>query len=220
MFNNRHMKCRDNGIRLSVCSFFLCLCVLCISVSFSHALDETVSAWDTLTLRWKNLGKGTSYQFQIAQDSGFRHILHDKMTGQQPFITIPRPPSSATYYVRVKPIAPDGREGEFLQPQSIIVESGIPPPRILYPKEISEIRFKNDLVIRWTSVKGAAGYHVMLAEDRGFRHLIMDIPRVSGTSHSISDLDYGTYFLKISSIGEDNVEGRFSPRRSFILVPH
>jgi hypothetical protein len=213
------MKYWDKGIGISVYSLFLCLCVLCISVSFSYALNESGTDWDTLSLRWKSLGHGTTYQFQIAQDSGFRQIIHDKMTGQ-PFITIPRPPSSATYYVRVKPIAPDGREGKFLQAQSILVESGIPPPRILYPTEISEIRFKNDLVIRWTSVKGAAGYHVMLAEDRCFRHLLMDIPRVSGTSYSISDLDYGTYFLKISSIGEDNVEGRFSPRRSFILVPH
>ena len=213
------MKSQDKGIGISVYSLFVCVCILCIYVPFSFALDENTPDWKILSLSWKSLGKGTTYQFQIAQDRDFKQILHDTMTGQ-PSIAIPRPPASATYYVRVKPIAPDGREGNFLKAQSILVQSGIPPPRILYPTEISEIRFKNDLVIRWTSVKGAAGYHVMLSGDRSFRHLLMDIPRVSGTSYLISDLGYGTYFLKICSIGEDDVEGRFSPRRSFILVPH
>jgi hypothetical protein len=72
----------------------------------------------------------------------------------------------------------------------------------------------------WRGVPQAAGYHVLLARDRKFKYVVFENARVPGTSIRIRSLDYGTYFLKISTISKDGVEGPFSNTRSFIIVPH
>ena len=218
MVNNRMMKHQHQKISLSVYSLLLCLCLISIPVASAYALDEYMNDEEMLPLRWKNLGEGNTYRFQMAQDRNFTRIIEDRMTSQ-PFIIIPRPPMSSTYYVRIKPFSPDGREGNFLPTQSILVQSDLPPPRILYPPEIKELRFINDLIVRWTHVKGATGYHMVVATDRLFREILLDIPHVSGTSYTLTDLGYGTYFLKICSIEKTMWKALFLPAAPLFSCP-
>jgi hypothetical protein len=94
------------------------------------------------------------------------------------------------------------------------------PPFIIAPEEISEVRDVFDIDIVWRSVPNAAGYHVIIARDRAFKNIIFDNAKITDTSHRIRNLDFGTHFLKISTISGDGKEGPFSDMRSFMIVPH
>jgi hypothetical protein len=94
------------------------------------------------------------------------------------------------------------------------------PPLITAPEEIAEIRDVFDLDVKWSNVPSAARYHIILARDRLFKYVIFENATIMGTFLRIRNLDYSTYFLKISSIAKDGTEGPFSDIRSFIIVPH
>jgi len=113
-----------------------------------------------------------------------------------------------------------GQRGDLLPAQTYEMNTAPEPPLITAPEEIAEIRDIFDLDIKWSNVPSAAGYHIILARDRSFKNIIFQNAKITGTFIRIRNLDYSTYFLKISSIGKDGMEGPFSDIRSFIIVPH
>jgi hypothetical protein len=94
----------------------------------------------------------------------------------------------------------------------------LPPPRIIAPAEIAELRGVDHVTFTWQGVQGAAGYHLVLARDRRFKHIVAENIHVNSTSYTVGNLNYGTYFLEISSVSAGG-EGPFSQRLSFIVVP-
>lgn len=95
----------------------------------------------------------------------------------------------------------------------------LPPPVIVAPAEITQLRGVDHVTFVWHEVQGAASYHVVLATDRRFKNIVSEDPRVSGTSYTVRNLNYGTYFFKISSVSTGGAEGPFSKRLDFIVVP-
>ena len=75
-----------------------------------------------LRIRWRNLGDGITYHFQMAKDEKFKNVLTDKKL-VEPEITLDKPHELGTYYVRTSAIDADGYEGEFSEPQSFKVLS-------------------------------------------------------------------------------------------------
>jgi hypothetical protein len=218
---------RDMRLFSSIVCSLIFLAISTLPQSFAgnenarHALkgDESYPVGETDHLKWKNMGEGTTYQFQMARDIGFRQILVDEKC-ETPEITFPRPDSPGTYYIRIRPIDRDGHEYDFLPVQSYVISPQPEPPSIIVPKEISEFRNFFDIDVSWHGVQHAAGYHVLLARDRTFKYVVFEKTNATNTSMRIRNLDYGTYFLKISTISEDGVEGPFSGIRSFIIAPH
>jgi hypothetical protein len=174
---------------------------------------------ETGHLQWKSYGEGITYQFQMASDSEFRQILLDKKC-DKPTIAFSEPNIPGIYYVRIKPIAPDGHEYAFLPVQTYEVHEKLPPPIITSPEELAEVRDVFDIEAVWSRVEGAASYHVIVARDRAFNNIILDNPKIKDTSLKIRNLDFGTHFLKISSISKNREEGPFSATRYFMIVPH
>ncbi len=187
----------------------------------SFALDqntsETRSDREMVHLRWKNLGEGITYQFQLAKDSEFRQILIDQKCARAE-IAFPPPNTSGINYVRIRPIDSAGSPGNFFLPQRYEI-GPLKAPLILSPEEISEVR-DIDVTIEWRPVPRAAGYHVIIARDREFKKIVVDNAKISNTSLRIENLDFGTYFLKVSTLSEDAQETAFSDTRSFIVAPH
>jgi len=178
----------------------------------SHQQDDTVH------LKWQDLGAGFMYHFQMSTDKDFRRILIDKKC-DQPEITFRQPAASDAYYIRLRPIWPDGEAGNFSPAQRFETTTGPEPPVILSPEKIAEYRDVYDIRVSWNGVPRAAAYHVVLARDRTFQHIIYDKPNVVNTALTLWNLDYGTYFLKVSAISINGAEGPFSDKASFIVVP-
>lgn len=99
-------------------------------------------------------------------------------------------------------------------------EVTMPPPLLLHPEEITEFRDESEIEFSWREDASAAGYHVVLSKDRRFKRIVYENERVAGTSHTIDNLDYGTYFFKICSVARDGTEGPYSDTLTFIIVPH
>ena len=158
------------------------------------------------------------YHFQMARDKEFRHILIDEKC-DKPEITFPEPAASGAYYIRLRTIGPDGQTGEFSPAQRYETNTNLEPPIISSPEEIAEYRDIYDVRVIWSSVPRGSVYHVVLARDRTFHYSIYDNPNVANTTLTFWNLDYGTYFLKVSAISKDGAEGPFSETVSFIVVP-
>jgi hypothetical protein len=73
-------------------------------------------------IRWRKLGDGTTYHFQMAKDEKFEDVLTDEKLAE-PEITLDKPHEPGTYYVRTSAIDADGYEGEFSEPQAFKILS-------------------------------------------------------------------------------------------------
>jgi hypothetical protein len=74
-----------------------------------------------IRLRWKSLGEGITYRFQMSTDNEFRNILLDKETAM-PEIALPRPNEAGKYYFRAKGRDQEQYEGDFSIPQSYQIQ--------------------------------------------------------------------------------------------------
>lgn len=79
------------------------------------AIDEK-----QLNFSWKAGGDGDKYQIQMADDSTFKHVLADQIV-TEPQVSIPRPNSGGTYFLRIKTIEADGFAGAYGPAQSFEV---------------------------------------------------------------------------------------------------
>lgn len=93
------------------------------------------------------------------------------------------------------------------------------PPLILSPEGRSEFRDTTKITFIWREVPNVAAYHFILARDRTFKNIIHENAKVTGTSYTVENLDYGTYFLKIGSLSSDGTEEAFSDILTFVIVP-
>ncbi len=77
-----------------------------------------------IQLRWRNLGEGITYCFQMARDREFKKIIIDENL-EKPEITLERPEEGGTYYVRTSAMDSEGYEGDFSLPQSFEIQPEI-----------------------------------------------------------------------------------------------
>ena len=78
-----------------------------------------------LRVRWRNLGDGITYHFQMAKDQAFEEVLIDKKLSK-PETIFEKPGDVGTYYVRTSAIDTQGYEGSFSEPQTFEVKDKYP----------------------------------------------------------------------------------------------
>lgn len=71
--------------------------------------------------------------------------------------------------------------------------------------------------LTWTSVSGAAWYHVQIDDDAGFSSLVDDNTLTTNTYTPTITLPSGTYYWRVSSIDASGNEGSFSATDSFTV---
>lgn len=184
----------------------------------SSKVDETSNMAEMVHLRWKNLGEGIIYQFQMARDKEFQQIIIDQKC-ERPEIVFPQPDASGIYYIRTRPLYSNVPAGKFSPVQVYELSVKLLAPYIILPEEISEFRDIHDTEVKWSQVPRAAFYHLILARDRAFKYIFYENTQVPGTSLQIRNLDYGTYYIKVCAISKEGKEGPFSDTRPFIIVP-
>ena len=164
-------------------------CIICflfyatvLPVPHSSAADKTLitaskgedasNMGEKVHLRWKNLGEGIIYQFQMARDREFQQIIIDQKC-ERPEIVFSQPDASGIYYIRTRPVNPNGPAGKFSPVQVYELSVKLNAPSIILPEEISEFRDIHDLEVKWTQVPRAAVYHLILARDRAFKYIFL-----------------------------------------------
>ena len=180
--------------------------------------EDASNMGEMVHLRWKNLGEGIIYQFQMAMDIDFQQIIIDQKC-ERPEIAFRQPDASGIYYIRTRSVDPNGPAGKFSPVQVYELSVKLQAPSIILPEEISEFRDIHDMEVKWSQVPRAAVYHLILARDRAFNYILYENTQVPDTSLQIRNLDYGTYYIKVCAVSKDGKEGPFSDVRPFIIVP-
>jgi hypothetical protein len=91
----------------------------------SPPLEKPEIGKDMVRLKWKDLGDGVTYHFQMARDEEFREILFEERLAKAE-VTLQRPKEGGTYYVRTSAINKGGYEGDFSPPQGFEIKRTFP----------------------------------------------------------------------------------------------
>jgi hypothetical protein len=91
----------------------------------SPQLDKPKVDEKEIFLKWRNLGKGITYHFQIANSADFKETFLDKKIDKSE-IAFEKPEDPGEYFVRTSSIDTKGREGDFSPPQSFEIKRKFP----------------------------------------------------------------------------------------------
>ena len=109
----------------------------------------------------------------------------------------------------------EGRAG----PKVALPES----PRLLAPADAADLPEpvppRDPLRVSWAAVPGAGDYRVQVAADPGFAEMVFEGRSGTGTRLPLPRLGQGSYYWRVSALGEDDAESEFSERRRFDVVP-
>ncbi len=78
-----------------------------------------------IQIRWRSLGEGVTYRFQMAKDKAFQDVVIDESL-TKPEKTFEKPSDPGTYYIRTSAIDSEGYEGDFSEPQTFEVPKKFP----------------------------------------------------------------------------------------------
>jgi len=117
-----------------------------------------------------------------------------------------------SYQLRVRAIDTDGLEG-LNRDHVFILKARPEPPFVIGPADGAKV-YGPQTAFSWSGVNIAQHYHFQLSAQADFSQLLLDLPKLSSTSHT-QGLKLGRYYWRIASVAVDNDHGPFSDPQSF-----
>ena len=170
-----------------------------------------------LEFRFEQVPEALSYRIMLARDKAFKDVVKNKVIKPQDKLKIVGV-GDGTYYLQSRAIDNIGLEGPSLEPVEIKVRVNPLPPFIQSPVDGSDYREKT-IRFQWLKVEKAERYHLQVAEDREFHTIIEDSSDVGEIFHQTGNLDFKTYYFRVSSIASDGYQGIWSDILSFNIIP-
>ena len=170
-----------------------------------------------LDIQFESIPGATSYRVMLARDKTFKDVVKNKIIKPQETLKIVGV-EDGTYFLQSRSINDMGLEGPSLEPAEIKVRVNPLPPFIQSPSDGADLREKTAR-FQWLKVDKAVRYHLQVAEDRKFQVIVADTRDITGVSHKIGNLDFKTYYFRVSSIAADGYEGIWSDTLSFNIIP-
>jgi hypothetical protein len=176
---------------------------------------------------WKSVAAATTYEFQIAADSGFNSPVLGR--GQDDFVTrntratLKKALPNGTYWWRVRAISGDdvdspwsaGRSIKKLWAATTHLQSPVGGTAVVYPT--------TPLKLSWSPVAGARKYLVSIAYDRALGSLVPGsgrgpIETTANTLTRAAALAPGTYYWGVTPVDAEGNRGVASSVASFKWV--
>lgn len=88
-------------------------------------------------------------------------------------------------------------------------------PKTLAPTDGQRLN-STDVSLVWAPVQGARGFHLLVATDLKFAHVVHDDVRAQGPIENVQ-LAAGAYFWKVSAVDGNGLEGRATAVRRFVI---
>ncbi len=170
-----------------------------------------------LDFQFENIAGATSYRIMLARDKSFKDVVKNNVIQPQDALKIVGV-EDGTYYLQSRSIDNLGLEGPALEPVEVRVRVNPLPPFIQSPSDGADLREKI-VRLEWLKVTKAVKYHLQVAEDSEFQITVADVKDITGESYETGNLDFKTYFFRISSIAADGYEGIWSDTLSFNIIP-
>lgn len=171
----------------------------------------------TPTFKWEALPQATGYQIQVALDKNFRRIVLDQSGIPQESFRSPQelPYYQTKLYWRVRPQV-KGKFKEWSEPLAFEIKP-LPTTQPISPSgSISELQ----PTFRWEKVPEACAYHIQVAANQEFTHLVWEQPACRETSSDLSQvrLKYDTpYYWRVRVKAEDGGAGPWSKPQEFLI---
>ncbi len=154
----------------------------------------------------------TLYRAQVADDASFRHV-QSEVTSATPELRFANLPD-AHYHLRVRVANAQGIEGpDALRPFQL--KARPEPPTASLPTPGSKVR-ASTVALAWAEQPQAARYHLQIAQDARFDHLLHDDSTLQATRQDVA-LPVGDYVWRVASIRPDGDHGPFGDPQSFQL---
>ncbi len=174
-------------------------------------LDKASALELPVTLQWAGRGEKVQFEVQVATDAAFTASVAtlSKLTGTStPVGLYEGLRDNTTYYWRVRPLSSTNITIAWSPVRSF--RTALAKTALLTPANNSGNQLATTK-LEWKSVSGAMTYHVQASTDNTFSAPIADQAGVSGTSHSLSNLNTNqTYFWRVMAESSDNGSGKWS----------
>jgi hypothetical protein len=170
-----------------------------------------------LDFQFESIPGAVSYRIMLARDKTFKDVVKDNVIKPQDTLKIDGV-EDGRYFLQSRSIDDLGLEGPALEPVEVRVRINPLPPFIQSPSDGADLREKTAR-FEWLNVAKAVRYHLQVAEDPKFQVIVAEAKDISSVSHKIGDLDFKTYYFRVSSIAADGYEGIWSDTLSFNIIP-
>lgn len=156
------------------------------------------------------------YRAQVATDASLRNIISEAESAT-PEIKI-NGLEDGKYFVRVTALDQAGLQGKPLI-SAFTLKARPEPPISIEPKNKSR---SENLTFSWAEVSSAQAYHLQVASDAGFSHVIIDEAALSTAQFNAGKLALGDYYWRVATIvdtaaGRD--QGPYGDAQAFSLLP-
>ncbi len=149
-----------------------------------------------------------AYRLQIAPDATFDALLFDVVVPTPDFHGPAAP--DGTYTWRVRGIDGHGLEGLDAS-KNLTLNARPGAPQKLTPDDGTTTPDRRP-TFRWQPTEEAGTQHFQLADNAGFEHPLIDVPRQPGAALTpAAELAPGDYFWRVASVDPTGDEGPFSP---------
>jgi hypothetical protein len=170
---------------------------------------------------WRSVRRAAEYEFQVAADERFGSVV-DKgsFRTRNTAATLKTSLANGTYFWRVRAITAGDKAGRWSQPRSF-EKAWMRAPDLLEPSDALAMTWPlRPPVLRWTAVRGATRYHVVVATDPGLANPVVGTAtkpvETQGTVLALAGaLAQGAYYWAVTPIDEGNFKGRRSRVGSF-----
>lgn len=173
-------------------------------------------------LKWKEITGATSYEVQVAHDSGFARVVIDTTTTSViDSLVVDTLAPDSSYFWHVRGGSNSNGWGAY-SPTGFFTTGSYPPvaPGLVEPAD-SAVVSPLAVVFSWSGVAGADDYILQLSEDSTFAQIQLNDSDIVGDSVIVDSLDTGiTYFWRVKSGSSKAGFGQFSATRRFFTTSY
>jgi hypothetical protein len=175
------------------------------------------SVYNTVpAIAFTRIADARAYRIMVANDKEGKHLLRDKIIKPMETFKIAGL-ADGSYYLLALSIDSIGLEGLPSVAHPLKIRVNPLSPITNSPREGVKIK-GNTLAFEWLSVSDAVRYHVQISEDREFGKIALNKDDVTGTNFKADNLEYKSYYFRISSIAKDEYQGAWSDPLPFTLA--
>ncbi|MEO6920129.1 MAG: FecR domain-containing protein [Collimonas sp.] len=148
----------------------------------------------TLRFTVSPVGGASGYRAQVATDANLGNIVSEAESGT-PDIKI-NGLEDGKYFVRITALDQSGLQGKPLI-AAFTLKARPEPPFSIEPKNKSR---SENLVFIWAEVSNAQAYHLQVASDAGFNHVVIDEAALSAPQFTAGKLPLDAYYWRVATI--------------------
>ncbi|WP_329743129.1 FecR domain-containing protein [Dyella sp. A6] len=161
--------------------------------------------------RWTESSEAKSYDWQLASDAQFAHVLAERPQIDNDHVRAPAVLPLGRYYWRIASRDAQGNLGPYTD--ALPFERVAPPPA---PSVGAPKSSKHELTLGWSAGKPGQHYRIQLARDAQFTHPLVD--RMLDTpSLQMRKPHSGTWYVRVRTIDTDGYAGAWGPVQKFRL---